>query len=244
MSTRCSFRVIICLCSVFLASCGRHETTVAAPNSVAAAALEDPYLGTWLDVKNPCRGYSIKAEGDAYVIQDEKKKKYVGTKTNGILRVSRATGSVDMLYVKSSDRLVAAGDEYARKDPQSSLPVRAIANMLGYATALEAYAVERATSECASYPRGTFEQLKTLITPVYIKSMDDDPWGHPYYYRSDGCHRYVLVSAGQDGKFPADLESEQIYSPASDKNADDLVFANGNFVRLPPGFTPRGRDCP
>jgi hypothetical protein len=221
--------------------CSRDGEASANSNQ-APAKSKDPYLGAWISLKDSSIGLSIQPESDAYVIEDAQGNKYVGTKASGVLRMSSALGAVDILYIKSSDHLVAAGSEYKRFDPRVNFPMRAMADIRAIATATESYATDHGSSGCAGFPPGTFAELAGHLTPNYIKRLPlQDPWGHPYYYRSDGCHNYVLVSAGGDGKLPADLGTSEIYEPST-RMSDDLVYANGRFVRLPPGWTPTGRN--
>jgi hypothetical protein len=86
---------------------------------------KDPYVGIWVNLTGSPKELRIRSEGEAYVIQDEKDEEYVGTKNNGVLHVSRQFGALDILYAESSDRLIAAGDEYERLDPQVTAKVKA-----------------------------------------------------------------------------------------------------------------------
>ena len=65
------------------------------------------------------------------------------------------------------------------------------------------------------YPT-TNQGLRALVTPPtngivplvyytggYIERLPKDPWGHPYFYQSDG-NSYVLKSLGPDGLQSAD----------------------------------------
>jgi hypothetical protein len=72
------------------------------------------YVGDWVNVKNPADRLQIRSEGDAFVLEEPDRKKYVGTLTNGVLKVSGPLGSIDILYMPSTDHLIAAGDEYQR----------------------------------------------------------------------------------------------------------------------------------
>jgi hypothetical protein len=229
----------ILLAIVFSAACGRETDVVESTPKAEKAVItsKDPYLGTWVNVKNRKRGFQIESEGEAYVIQNEDGDKFVGTKTAGVLRMSNALGSVDFLHVKSTDHLVAAGEEYKRFDASVNYPIRAMADMRSIATGVESYAIDHLQpSPCTGYPTGTIENVANSVMPLYIKRFPGkDPWGNPFYYRTDGCSRYVLVSGGADGQLPADVESDTIFEP-SNSQADDIVFANARFVRIPPGI--------
>jgi hypothetical protein len=73
------------------------------------------YAGAWVSVNRPEQRLNIRPEGSAFVVEDDGRKKYVGTLTNGILRVSGPIGSIDILYTPSTGHLIAAGDEYQRQ---------------------------------------------------------------------------------------------------------------------------------
>ena len=193
----------------------------------------DPYLGTWKSVGPAKQELTIQPEGDAYVISFGDGKKFAGTKTNGVLRMSATSGMVDILYVQSSDHLVAGGDEYKRFDPT---PRRAMFDIRTIAMAVEANAIDNRSASCAGYPSGNLADVEKAVVPLNIKVFPaNDPWGHAFYYRSDGCSGYVIVSAGFDGKFPPDLETPEIFGKGS-VPSDDIVFANGEFVRSPAGW--------
>ncbi len=231
--------ISILLAIVLSAACGRETDVVESTPRVEKVAVisKDPYIGTWVNVKNRKRGFQIESEGEAYVIQNEDGEKFAGTKTAGVLRMSSALGSVDFLHVKSTDHLVAAGEEYKRFDPSVNYPIIAMADMRTIATSVEAYAIDHLQpSPCSGYPTGTIESVANSVAPIYIKRFPGkDPWGNSFYYRTDGCSRYVLVSGGADGKLPADVESDAIFEP-NNSGADDIVFANARFVRTPPGI--------
>lgn len=51
-----------------------------------------------------------------------------------------------------------------------------------------------------TYP-STKEGLQTLVNKGYLKSLPDDPWGHPYHYRNPGKHGdFDIFTYGEDNK--------------------------------------------
>jgi general secretion pathway protein G len=83
--------------------------------------------------------------------------------------------------------------------------VKAQADIQAIKTGLDRYYLD-----VGSYPT-TDQGLQALITPPttghvsenyesggYLQSVPNDPWGHPYFYQSDG-NSYVLKSFGADG---------------------------------------------
>ncbi len=82
---------------------------------------------------------------------------------------------------------------------------KAKADIAELKTALERYYLDN-----GSYPT-TEQGLQALVTrpttgPIpaqyenggYVRQIPTDPWGHPYFYQSDG-NSYVLKSLGADG---------------------------------------------
>jgi len=82
---------------------------------------------------------------------------------------------------------------------------KAEADIAELKTALDRYYLDN-----GSYPTAD-QGLQALVTPPtggnvptnyeqggYIERIPDDPWGHPYFYQSDG-NTYVLKSYGADG---------------------------------------------
>ncbi len=76
-------------------------------------------------------------------------------------------------------------------------------------------ALDRYHSDNGYYPT-TEQGLRALVSPPttgvvplvyytggYIERLPKDPWGHPYFYQSDG-NSYVLKSLGPDGVESAD----------------------------------------
>jgi hypothetical protein len=107
------------------------------------------------------------------------------------------------------------------------------------ATALEAYA-----SDNNKYPDvSSVDDLRPSLTPKYISVVPTrDGWGNALRYQCgkerDVCTRYVIGSAGKDGRFERDdLLAYVSAPPGPTTNFDcDLVFSNGAFIEYPQGI--------
>lgn len=111
------------------------------------------------------------------------------------------------------------------------------------ATALEAYFIDN-----KHYPEGATigEAMKKLV-PVYLaprveKALSRDRWGHEFHYlawqedaKAGGPDHYMLVSAGQDGKF--DHENLREYKAVKDNQLfdADIAIGDGQFTQQPLG---------
>ena len=79
---------------------------------------------------------------------------------------------------------------------------------------------------------------------TYPESLEaaTDGWGHPLRYEcltqdEKPCAGYAIVSAGKDGAF--EHESNAEYTQGTTVRFDeDIVYANGAFLRHPEGVTP------
>lgn len=98
--------------------------------------------------------------------------------------------------------------------------------MKSISTALEAYAVD-----WGAYPSGSFESLKSILSPAYIKEFPlEDGWGNRWIYEwfydksvSDWPH-IKIISPGSDGRLS--------YSSENDTSAgDDIVIIDGRFIK-------------
>lgn len=75
---------------------------------------------------------------------------------------------------------------------------KAMADIAELRTALDRYYIDN-----GSYPT-TEQGLQALVDPPggqgdgYVHRVPPDPWGHPYFYQSDG-NTYTLKSFGADG---------------------------------------------
>ena len=86
--------------------------------------------------------------------------------------------------------------------------------------------------------------LSTLLTPAYITHVPErDAWGHPleYFLRTEdvAASRVMLIrSPGLDGSFST---ADYTHSAFTTTDFDqDIVWADGLFVRWPAGTTTRG----
>lgn len=117
---------------------------------------------------------------------------------------------------------------------------RTLADMRSLAISVEAYATDN-----NKYPKVTFEELESLISPLYIKIVPTlDSWLTPFFYIADDADRYRFVSAGADGKFeaasrelgPTVTEGQAVKDP----NAD-IIFQDGIFIQYPEGAKPQSQ---
>lgn len=113
-----------------------------------------------------------------------------------------------------------------------------IADLRVLATALEARATD--TNE---YPESAdMETLRGLLEPTYVKHMPArDAWGHEYLYvGSPDKQHYRFVSAGADGLFEPDSRRlAKLELKETERVEDDIIFQDGEFVRVPRGIIPR-----
>jgi hypothetical protein len=90
--------------------------------------------------------------------------------------------------------------------------------------------------------------LERLLVPRYLRALPEtDPWGHAYEFRLDtedpgGAHVMAVRSAGADGEFSGDVYEVGDFPPA--ETAQDLVWADGYFVRWPRGLRLSGLRRP
>jgi general secretion pathway protein G len=87
----------------------------------------------------------------------------------------------------------------------------------------------------------TIEQLRTALSPTYIKELPKaDGWGTPYKAYTNQpwgsatqkAGNYVIVSAGKD----LVLESDPATGPFTNFDCD-IIYANGTFLSYPDGMT-------
>ena len=226
------------LCITLSLACSRDSAATAAQQS-PATKTGDPYVGSWISPRNPLRRLSIQPEGDAYIVENEEGLKFVATKANGVLRMSSLMGTIDALYVKSSDHLIAAGEEYRRFDPKGSealhvAQMRTMAAMRSIATAWEARATDTNTYTVDGVSDGevSYAQLSNALSPTYIKSLPrDDEWGMPFTLSvSGGGQAYSIKSLGANRRLDSTPEGVTTSPDA------DIVFSNGSFVSYPDGM--------
>jgi len=88
------------------------------------------------------------------------------------------------------------------------------------------------------YPAISYGELEIILVPQYIDSIPAlDGWGHPYDYRFDkahplAAHLMAIRSPGRDGDFSGDSYAAGQFG--SNQFDEDIVWADGAFVRSPP----------
>jgi Tfp pilus assembly protein PilE len=111
-----------------------------------------------------------------------------------------------------------------------------LADMRSIAMALEAravdlksYAIGAASAELRAVP---WPAVERALTPTYsLRLPRTDAWKHPFtVYVSD--QHYAIRSLGSDGR----AEGQRYVRGDTTRFEDDLVFADGNFIRAPGGL--------
>jgi type II secretory pathway pseudopilin PulG len=118
---------------------------------------------------------------------------------------------------------------------QRSKQKRSMADIRTIAVAVEAYATDH-----NAYPAvRTIDDLAPLLEPTYAKALPRvDGWGKPYFYEAQcnpRCVGYYVASAGKDGSLDRPLSEYGTEFVANTQAEEDIVFANGSFVRAPEG---------
>ncbi|MEM1201676.1 MAG: hypothetical protein AAGN66_00455 [Acidobacteriota bacterium] len=93
------------------------------------------------------------------------------------------------------------------------------------------------------YPVITHAALEALLEPDYIAEVPElDPWGNPYEYRLDtaaaGGRLLAIRSAGSDGVW----EGTTYAAGATAVDSEDLVWADGVYMRFAPRLDPTSRQ--
>jgi hypothetical protein len=109
-----------------------------------------------------------------------------------------------------------------------------------------ARAMEARATDVNSYPfgNGPVSKFVPLLEPTYIKSLPlEDAWGNPFIYESGrcsehGCGEYYIASGGTDDTLLRQPHEYAGMSPATTSPEDDIVFANGTFIRYPAAVDP------
>ena len=248
MKTR---RLVACYVTLVLAiglvAC-RHETDAAdgAKRTFNPLARKSHYVGDWVNIEKTRERLSIRPEGEAFVIEDEQQKKFVGTMVGGVLRVSGPLGTIDILHTSSNDHLIAAGKEFRRMDVASSTgggdavvslnPSAAaretMSRMRTIATAWEAratdtnsYAVDGAIIDVSA------DALRNVLSPTYIRELPTkDAWNNAFQFTvSQDGNSYSIRSLGENGR------RDETPPGVSDAWDADIVFTEGRFVSYPGG---------
>lgn len=201
-----------------------------------------PYVGDWVNTTNITQVLSVAQEGEAFVVQDGTRKKFVGTMTNGALRVASSLGSIEILHIASSDRLIAAGDEYRRMDEAEAAALAKRVNitqarrdtmkrMRDVATAWEARATDMNVYSVGDVSSGRVSTgaLAAALTPTYIRDVPStDGWNNELLFAvSDNGQGYSIRSLGENGAH------DESTPGANDAPNADIEFANGTFVSYP-----------
>jgi type II secretory pathway pseudopilin PulG len=116
---------------------------------------------------------------------------------------------------------------------------RSMADLRSIGTAVEAYATDH-----NAYPAArNIDELRPLITPMYIKSVPpNDGWGKPFIYEpaecaDSKCQRYYIASGGKNMALERARPSEYGTSLLTTATFDaDLVYSNGDFIVAPEGI--------
>ncbi|HEX8408317.1 MAG TPA: prepilin-type N-terminal cleavage/methylation domain-containing protein [Thermoanaerobaculia bacterium] len=111
---------------------------------------------------------------------------------------------------------------------------RTMADIRTIAMAWDTRASETRTYTAAgfSFPSPiVYGDVHDVLVPTYLKGVPRiDAWGNPLEFGANG-DVYAIRSAGRDG-----LYEGTTYVPGVVENPDgDIVFSNGNFVRVPEG---------
>jgi len=121
---------------------------------------------------------------------------------------------------------------------QRSKQHRTLADVRTLATALEAYA-----SDNNKYPDvSSVDDLRPILTPRYISVVPTrDGWGNPLRYACEKdrgvCTKYVVASAGKDGRFERNDLADYLAAPVATTGFDcDIVYSNGAFIEYPQGI--------
>ena len=235
------FAVVIA--GTFAVGCGKDSPANEQASS-SSSSTASPYVGTWVNVANSRDVLSIAAEGQAFVVQDENRKKFVGTLRDGVLRVSGPIRGINILHVKSTDRLVADGDEYRRLTAPEVADADVIidrleaqrdsmARMRAIATGWEARATDINAYTVNGITSGTVpgSLLTNALVPVYMKDMPlTDAWDTPLIFTiSNEGSTYTIRSSGENRRQDATPPG------ATESAGADIVFVNGSFTSYPAG---------
>jgi general secretion pathway protein G len=111
---------------------------------------------------------------------------------------------------------------------------RTMADIRTIAMAWDTRASETRTYTAAgfSFPSAmVYADVHDVLVPTYLKAVPQlDAWGNPLEFGANG-DVYGIRSAGRDG-----LYEGTTYEPGIVSTPDgDIVFSNGNFVRVPEG---------
>jgi hypothetical protein len=239
-------RIVVVTAAIITLGCKDASPPAPAP----AETRDDPtaksqYVGHWLSLSGT-RLLSIVQEGDAFIVQDETRKRFVARLEKGVFRLGTPTGgSIDFLHVRASDHLVGGGEEYRRISKAQAM---ALAHRLDVSTARResmrrmreiAVAWEARATDVNSYVVRDLaggnvapELLAGALMPTYMRDMPrTDGWDNPFLFDvSEHGGAYSIRSGGEDGHFDLETPRGATYAPGA-----DIVFSNGNFISYPAG---------
>jgi hypothetical protein len=104
------------------------------------------------------------------------------------------------------------------------------------------------TLDIQDYPLVSREDLEELLVPQYIAALPEtDAWGNPYEVRinTDNLMAKTVItirSPGRKGYYAGDVYKIESFDPA--EVDQDIVWADGYFVRWPQAATPAGKPLP
>ena len=102
---------------------------------------------------------------------------------------------------------------------------RTMADMRSIGTAVESYAVDNNVYPVAA----SAATLKTLVEPVYIKTMPTaDGWNNTFQVTA-ATTQYTIYSMGKDGS------GSTCTTGTTNLFNDEICFINGQFLRYPQG---------
>jgi hypothetical protein len=101
-----------------------------------------------------------------------------------------------------------------------------MADLISIGTAVESYRADR-----GAYPEAnSIEELRSALEPHFIAKLPaSDGWGHPFAVRTT-AGSFLVFSLGKDG-VGMDCSPGQTIA-----FADQICFADGQFVRYPEGL--------
>jgi len=107
-----------------------------------------------------------------------------------------------------------------------------MADIRTIATAWEARATDVNTYSIGHKQQVSTNELARVLEPKYVRTLPrKDGWGNAFQFTiGDQGQTYVIRSFGSDGKPDRVLN---LASGVTKTFADDIVYANGSFVRYP-----------
>jgi hypothetical protein len=214
-----------------LASAAAPPASVAAPS--ASAAVKPPEPGTE-EQKQAEAEAQKKAEAERQkkaaaekqkMVDAEKQKKTMGDIRNlGTALFSWLTDQVENTVAEQDAEHGAAPPRGTTEDAQQK------------------------TIDIQDYPLISREDLEDFLVPQYLAAIPEtDAWGNPYEVRlnTDNLMAKAVMSIrspGRKGYYAGDVYKIESFDPA--EVDQDIVWADGYFVRWPQAATPAGKPLP